>query len=520
MLLQFELHQLGTLRVPDAWSKYVRRTSAGLRVTGDRTGYREIYVHCGADTGVAATSLGELLENLHLRGEASELSDFGVTSLLHHALIPLPYTVYQGVYLLAMGDTADIGVQGGGLSIDLANEYPWAPRRSRNDGVANEATLLELLTRSTEQQLDEFGDDGILMLSSGKDSPAVALALAEGGFSHIRCVTYSSGSDDPEPPIAAGICRRLGLTHEIVEMPTRADTTAEGLLRFFEASASPGVDLSQVPYVLATAAAAPVAGAVIDGGGNDLYMGFPVIGRERTKLRYRIRNRRVADAVRRVVPVDSPLNYLARSRIETALPGRMMRLTESRELYPKAQDTSSWWYRTSSNMSHLDNFDLFAEVRERHIVPAGSMQKQRLAANAMGLGSALPWCDDDLADYYFNLPEVQRYDLSSGKNKLLLRTMLLRYLDYDADAIGKHYFEFDGATFIERNMEFVVSEIDSCSLWDSRGLRQVHGWLDRIASRPLLYHALLTLFMVSGWHNHSRYLRPGATPAASGLSTA
>jgi hypothetical protein len=171
-------------------------------------------------------------------------------------------------------------------------------------------------------------------------------------------------------------------------------------------------------------------------------------------------------------------------------------------------------------MRHLDNFDLFAEVRERHIVPAGSMQKQRLAANAFGLGSALPWCDDDVADYYFNLPEAQRYDLSSGKNKLLLRTMLLRYLDYDADAIGKHYFEFDGATFIERNMEFVVSEIDSCSLWDSRGLLQVHGWLDRIGSRPLLHHALLTLFMVSGWHNHSRYLRLDATPAASGLSKA
>ena len=134
------------------------------------------------------------------------------------------------------------------------------------------------------------------------------------------------------------------------------------------------------------------------------------------------------------------------------------------------------------------------------------MQKQRLAANAIGLGSSLPWCDDDVADYYFNLPEHDRYDRGSGRNKILLRKMLYRCLDYDADVIGKHYFEFDGAGFIMRNMAFVKSEIDKCSLWDQGGLAVIHEWLDEIDSRPLLYHALLTVFMVSGWHNHSRFL--------------
>ncbi len=518
MLLQFERNQLDSFSIPNVWSKYVRRVGGGLRLVGDRTGYREIYVHCGKDTGAAATSLGELLDNMRSRGESVNLSEFGVSSLLHHALVPLPYTVYQGVYFLAMGDIADIGARNGALMIEVANDYPWTVEQSRNDGTASDARLLELLTRSTAEQLGEFGNEGFLMLSSGKDSPAVALALAEGGFSQIRCVTYSSGPDDPEPPIAAGIARRLGLAHEIVEMPSRADTTAGSLVRFFEASASPGVDLSQVPYVLATAAAVPAAGAVLDGGGNDSYMGYPVTGHDLTKLRYRVRSQAVANAIRRVVPVDSPLNYVARSRAEATLPGRTMRLAESRRLFPAAEDTSSWWYDESRGMNHLDDLDLFAVVNERHTGPGGSMQKQRLAANAIGLGSALPWCDDDLADYYFNLPEDQRYDRSSAKNKLLLRSMLLRYLDYDADVVGKHYFSFDGATFIKRNREFVVSEIDGCALWDDRGLLLVHGWLDRLDSRPLLYHPLLTLFMVSGWYNHSRYLRssPPTTTSSGG----
>ena len=141
------------------------------------------------------------------------------------------------------------------------------------------------------------------------------------------------------------------------------------------------------------------------------------------------------------------------------------------------------------------------------------MQKQVLAASAIGMGASLPWADHAVADYYFNLPQEARYTAKPAKNKLLLRKMLLRYLDYDADAIGKHYFSFDGAGFIQRNMEFVRSEIDDCSLWDEQGLGTVHSWLDQIGSRPLLYHSLLTVFMVSGWHNHSRFLESGVRSA-------
>ena len=405
-----------------------------------------------------------------------------------------------------MGDTATVTESSRGLTADLSFDYPWTIDKSSNDRRPDAETLLHLLTEATERQLNEFGGDGFLMLSSGKDSPAVALALAEGGFKDIRCVTYSSGDADPEPPIAADICRRLGLRHEIVEMPTDGDATATALQGFFSRSASPGVDLSQIPYALATFAALPASGAVLDGGGNDAYMGYPVAGHDLTKLRFRVRGRAIANAIRRVTPVDSPLNYLARSRSEATFPGRTMRFHESRPLYSSAVDTSRWWYDQSKAARDLDAFGLCGVVQERHIGPGGSMLKQRLAADAIGLRSSMPWCDDEIADYYFNLPEDERYDRKTGKNKLLLRQMLLRYLDYDADAIGKHYFEFDGAGFIDRNMDFVRSEIDDCALWEDGGRELIHEWLDQVSDRPLLYHSLLTVFMVSGWYNHSQFL--------------
>lgn len=506
MLFQFDSDQFDSLEVPQAWSQYLESAGRGLRITGDRAGYRELYVHCGPTSGAVATDLGELLGHLRAQGAIVELSPFGVSSLLHHALVPLPFTEYEGIYFLSMGDVADIGIVGGSLTIDVSNDYPWTVERSRNDGEASEEKLLQLLAEATERQLGEFGNDGFLMLSSGKDSPAVALALAEGGFKHIRGVTYSSGADDPEPPIAADICRRLGLEHQVVEMPTEPQETAEALVGFFEASARPGVDLSQLPYTFATAAAGHAKGAVLDGGGNDSYMGFPATGHDLTKMRFRLRGRRLAGAVRRMVAVDSPVNYLARSRAEATLPGRTLRLRESAQIYPAAVDTSGYWYEVSRETRNLDLLDLFGIVNERHTGPGGSMQKQRLAANAIGMGSVLPWCDSRVADYYFNLPELNRYDRSTGKNKVLLRKMLYNYLDYDADAIGKHYFSFDGAEFILRNRDFVQSEIDACALWDQGGLPIIHKWLDQIESRSLLYHSLLTVFMISGWHNHSRYL--------------
>lgn len=506
MLIEFDARHLGDCDVPSEWAGGVRPGAAGLTLIGDRTGFRELFVYCGSTSGAAATSLGELLDHLDQSGVSAELSPFGISSALHHGLVPFPHTEYEGIYSLSMGDLANVAVRDGSLSIELSNEYPWTEDRSSDDGDPSEKELLRLLTASTERQLATVGNEGFLMLSSGKDSPALALALAEAGFDHIPCVTYSSGAEDPEPPIAAGICRRLGLQHQIVQMPDSQSEIATTLTAFFEASPRPGVDLSQIPYALAAAASGITKGAVLDGCGNDYYMGYPPTGHDVTKPRFRIRGRMPAVALQRIFPVDSPVNYFARSRAEVTLPGRTMRPHHGSRLYADAVDTSRYWYEVSKETRGLSLIDLYAAVHVRHTGPGGSLQKLRLVANSIGMSAALPWCDDHVADYYFNLQERYRYDRKSGKNKLLLRKMLYRYLDYDADAVGKHYFEFDGPGFLDRNDEYVRSEINGCALWDDDGLRLVNQWLDRVGSRPLLYHALLTIFMVSGWHNQSRYL--------------
>lgn len=150
-------------------------------------------------------------------------------------------------------------------------------------------------------------------------------------------------------------------------------------------------------------------------------------------------------------------------------------------------------------MDPADEWDL---VLRRQVHPTQVLLKQKLAATAVGMEALLPWCDDDLADYFFNLPRDDRADLDSGEGKLLLRTLLATYLDYDAEAIGKRYFLFDGAEFIEQNMDFVRSEIEASPLWKPSGQVLIDKWLTSLRRRPMLHHAVLTVFMISGWSNH------------------
>ncbi|MDX2466355.1 MAG: asparagine synthase-related protein, partial [Acidimicrobiia bacterium] len=137
---------------------------------------------------------------------------------------------------------------------------------------------------------------------------------------------------------------------------------------------------------------------------------------------------------------------------------------------------------------------------------ARSNDKVRFVAPAFGLEPLLPFCDWDLADYYFNLPEGSRYNAKTGVNKVLLRELLDQRIRYSESGVGDGYFEFDGAGFVMANQAFVREEILECGLWDPEAEAIVDAWLEALPQRPFLFHVLVPMFLLSGWYNHSRYL--------------
>lgn len=475
-----------------------------MSVSGDRSGQQEVYVGLLPDRVVIASRLQPISRAFAAAEIRPKIAPQGVSHLLHDGLVPLPGTVFRSIYRLSVGDTAEVSPGVAGPQVRFACDYPWLPRKSREDQEPDVERLCELIVASVEQRLAGLPGDGLLMMSSGKDSVAIALALAELGRSP-RCVTFKAADDDTEHVFAAEFCKRLGLEHRTVEMSTDPISNVANLTRFFAASPFPVADHAVIPYVLTLAASGVTAGACIDGGGNDPYMGYVIEGDTRTKLRYRIRGRRVAAQIRRLVPVDSPLNYLARSSAAALLPGRNLRYRETRHFYADAVETDGFWYRESRAFKREGLAAGLTVSRLRHTEAGRSHLKSRLAASAFGLEPVLPFCDSEIADYYFHLPEAFRYDTAAGTNKVLLRELLADRIDYDAARVGDGFFRFDGARFIETHREYVRDEIRSCGLWGPSVGEMTDSWLDNVSQRPFLWHALYPVFMLSGWHNHSRF---------------
>ncbi len=299
--------------------------------------------------------------------------------------------------------------------------------------------------------------------------------------------------------------RRLGIRHEVVTLPDDPALMRTTLTRFFEEAPQPSADLTTIPYAFITQQHMSPGGGVMDGSGNDTYMGFLSRWKSRLKANLRVRPRVLSRTVRQRLPLDSGVNYFTRSRVASLLPLRMFRTHDIFAFYPDAVDTEDYWYREGEK-DNGDLVDFLAATVLRQDDPCRISPKIHMAARVAGLETVMPWCDQAIADYYFNLPEADRFDRDAKLNKVLLRRALAEALDYDERVVGSHYFDFDPARFMVANAPFVREEILGCALWGPEVEPMFERWFAALPNRPLHAHALHGLFMVSGWHNHSRHL--------------
>ncbi|MCL1594203.1 MAG: asparagine synthase-related protein [Actinomycetia bacterium] len=507
MLFEFGDTDLRDGRAFEVVPDWITFSGGRVDVVGQTMGIPEIYLYHSLDLVVVGTTAGAVLDRVREIGRSPTLSSFGISQFLHHGLVPPPHTEWDDLWFLGKGDRCVLTTATNGIEARFERMYPYLQADSTGESQPSTSTLLDVLTAATDRQVNDAGGDGVLMMSSGKDSVSVAVALAEGGHTEISCVTYRTGPDDTENDIAAGVCRKLGLTHRTYDIPDDASIVEADLIRFFEASPRPCADLVQIPYALVVGDVGVASGVVLDGGGNDLYMGIVPNRKFKAMQGLRIRNERLAQQVERFIPTDSIINYFTRSRVATQLSGRTFRLPDTRQFYPEVVDTRPFWAQISDETAEIGAIDLGTTVATAFHDQAEVHLKAHVAAQAFEMTAAFPYCDSKVVDYLFDLPASTRYDAKSGVTKILLREMLLDTIGYDAESVGKHYFGFEGDRFLIAHRVFVMSEISGCSLWSSDVASLAASWLDQLERRPLLYHSLLVLFQLSGWYNHSRYAR-------------
>jgi hypothetical protein len=214
-----------------------------------------------------------------------------------------------------------------------------------------------------------------------------------------------------------------------------------------------------------------------------------------------------ADVLKPLLSPGSRLNYLLRDPVEINWAGLRLRHCDTRRLFEGAVNTSREWRAVRRRLAPLSlgPVDLRGLLRGRHFEVGSQKDKIELAARVSGMRGVYPYQDAGVIDYYFNLPEAERYDPVRQVNKRLLRRLLGERLDYDERAIGKRAFQFDGAGFVSKHRAFVEGEILGCALFDPRSHGRLRRWIDAAARGGYAWQAVVGLFQLAGWHNRSRH---------------
>ena len=194
-LLEVTSDAIGRIEVPACWDSLVAVTTDGLALKGDDTGSRIIYVAVSEDRVLIGLEMSVLLDGLRTRGVRPSISAESLSFFLHDGQVPFPRTLYDGVFALTIGDRGRVKAEGDSLEVTFSLEFPYFSALSREDQEPDANRLLAVLAQATEEML-AGEENALLLLSAGKDSTALALALAEAGRTDVTCVTYAGVGDD------------------------------------------------------------------------------------------------------------------------------------------------------------------------------------------------------------------------------------------------------------------------------------------------------------------------------------
>ncbi|MFZ5807378.1 MAG: asparagine synthase-related protein [Verrucomicrobiota bacterium] len=484
---------------------------------GDPVGHDNIYFFRDGAQIFHSTSYADLIQGLLESKHRLEINPAVVSYLLHDGLIPYPYSIYKNIHTLGVGDRANFSSDH--TEIQFTNDFPYDLFKSRGDQKSSEEKLLSLLCESVSSGIG--GHEAVLMLSSGKDSTAIALAAKEAGVENkIQCLTYGDREETSEGVYARKLCAQLGLRHAIITLPNDANIFKKTLIRYFENSACPLCDPATAPYTLALSAHGIKNSILLDGTGNDIYMGDIPVGNRFYLHYYYLTPVASWRHLERFIPFYSPMANLLCHQAKPRLLRNLFRRRESRIFYDSSVITHPYWNRLAEERER--KYPFLDYRRFDHWLHAYAMdwrtficrqyddscrQLRRQAAAVFGCRHLFPWANSSIAEYYFHLPPHEKYDIPHDLNKLLLRKMLRKYLDYDDAKMKKRTFEFDTFRFLKNNEAFVKEEIYSCKLWN-KNIEPFceHLWALMERQNRVKY-SLRTLFLISGWRNHSRFLK-------------
>lgn len=431
------------------------------------------------------------------------ISETSCQFLLSSGFIVPPYTMYENLFVLSLGDELHIDfIQ---KNMQVTSNFKWLEKNATHSNIASEDTLLKFLTKATDKIVDDDRKT-YFMQSSGKDSAGILLGLKHSGKKDITCLTYNANFREDEAGLAAQMAEEYGYKH--IRIDSSPEDEIDVFLDYCKEELSINIDFAFIPYLysLHVANIEPDS-EVIDGMGNDVY-----VGHIHSSIEKKLKNMSLA----KIIPslhnitngpfISEKMSYIIKSLCmlpsERSLSGSRMSFQDINQIFNSyPTKVQSYFQKIEKIYDIYDEVDNRSFIRGRLLDFAAGMEKAKAASMYFQSTTIFPYCNEELADYYFNLPIENKYDLSKYKNKLLLRNLLHKHFkNYDKYLMEKGSFRFDVATFMKKNKNKIALEIkEASSIYPA--LENIYNKYTKHLDNYVYASMTYQLFVFSAWLN-------------------
>lgn len=482
-----------------------------LIIKSDLAGEFPLYLYWSQDkqTLLYSKSITDLLDNQRVSKPLS-ISNEGLSFLLQSGVVPPPMTAFQHIFILGIGDAAEIKTNNGKIEVDFNHEFLFVNtnRPAKEETNPDEGLILQMLAEATISRIDE-SKPSFLFHSAGKDSNSIALALAEAGWQDkVTLVTHKSKGAADESEISAKIAKQLGFKHQVLHEVDNLEKGHKLIVEdYFVRSPFPCTDNVSLAYPLYAYQLPELKGAnIIDGMGNDVYIGH-IPGRSEFKRQNISRYLKYSRILTQYTSSESMFHIAGRARCEwTGLSG--FSYSDAKCILPELRNVAKYWF-TSDNSS--DYLDFRASIRGTIIDQEVFTRKVRNFSDSYNSNLILPFTRQEIAEYFLKIPEAYLFDRNKLKNKLILRKMLKERINLDSAKLGKLVFSYDSSAIVLLNWAYITQEIYACKLWNQTGLIKILNRLKKSMQSKHRYadfsgRLIYRMYLLSSWVNRSKYL--------------
>ncbi len=487
---------------------------ASLVLESDLAGEFPLYLYWPSSQSMLlySASITELLSDVRV-SKPLKVSVHGLSFLLQSGVVPPPKTAYQDIYIVGIGDEAQVGTKNDKVQVTFSHQFPFmnANRLASDEMQPDEVVILQMLAEATQSRIDE-SKPSYLFHSAGKDSNSIALALAEAGWQHtVTLLTHKSKGKADESEISAKIAKQLGFKHQILyEVDQLQIEHHQAIEDYFIHAPFPCTDNVTLAYPLYVQQLPELRGAnIIDGGGNDSYMATPPTRREaHNVLLSKVMHR--ASFLRQFTPSESSFLPLIRTSAECfGING--LSFMDAEKVLPDAINVYPHWKQESHLRKDWDLFDFKTDVYSTRTIAEVHIRKARNFSDSISSNFVLPFANQHVAEYFSKVPEEYLFDRKALHNKIILRRMLKNRLALDSDKLGKMGFSYDSHSMILQNWVGILNELQACPLWEQTYLMKMIMRLKKTMQTHHKYaefsgRLIYRMYLLSAWYNKNRYL--------------